>query len=140
MESNSNFKYTFYQHRSCLHCGKQIADQIHSRRLYCERFVLPNGDIQSCHDDFHTKKNKQKNMQYNSIINMQRKQHRNIEKLFKTQGEIVTSEELDSYNIRLDSPVKTRKIGSVIKYYFVDYLIIQLSEQKFKIEKHGRKF
>lgn len=133
--------YSYANKRKCLLCETPIADQAHASTKFCPRFVLPDGTIKSCKDDYHSPLRKEKYEPYKRIADFQRETHKKIEALSMAKGEIVTIEQIDQYGINLHRPVQF-EVDSMQKttFYFIEYELKQLPNKQFKISKHGKLF
>ena len=133
--------YTYVQKRRCLHCQKPIADQKHASTKFCERMELPDKTIQSCKDDFHSVRNKEKNKPYKRLVDFHKEATKRIQNLLKAKGENVTVALINQYGIAFNKSaafsIDTNKLGT---YYFVDFAFKQISSNEFKIFKHGNTF
>ena len=124
-----------------MHCDSPIADQAHASTKFCPRFVLPDGSIQSCKDDYHSPKRKDANLPYKRIADYHKDAHRRINSLVKAKGDTVSIEQINQYGIRLNRPIEfVVDAKQVTTCYFVEYAFAQLPNKQFKISKHGRVF
>jgi hypothetical protein len=132
--------YTYTQKRSCLHCQKTIADQTHASTKFCERIELPDRTIQSCKDDYHSARNKEKNKHYKKLADFHKDMNRRINNLLKAKGEIVTVALIDQYGIILHKPAAFFNDNNKSTYYFIDFAFKQINLTQFKIITHGNEF
>jgi hypothetical protein len=143
----SQTTYTYLLKRRCP-CGEPIPDQCHKARKYCLPFTDQNGK-KIVHKEIYTAEPKKRtNEPYRSLFNYYKRNHQNLTRLwhYKVNGEnrdsvVVTIEELQAHFIDLSRPVKF-KIGEDKKtlIYFVEFILNQIDQVKFKMFKHGIKF
>ena len=131
-------KYTFKKQRKCLFCDTPIADQTHAIRKFCARIVLEDGSVKSCKDDYHIPRRKENEKHYKRIFELHKMQHKSIKKLYEEKGEIVTMDDIEQYNIYLNLRVEQAKEYGKNYYFFVEYLLIEINENQYKIAKHDR--
>ena len=95
----------------------------------------------SCKDDFNAKKRKNKKAPFRGIVLHHEKMRNSIESLFHDYGELVDLEGINRYGINMSRPAefKWAKDGQHM-YYFIDFAIIQLNQNQFKIIKHDTLF
>ena len=129
---------TYDLKRRCKHCGEPIADQVHAARKFCLRVVLEDGGILNCKDDYHSKKNKPLNAPFKFMTKCQKYYHSMIRDLFEKEGDMVTLELINRFGINLYRPFEF-KITKERRYifYFHEYAIEQLPDNKYKIIKHA---
>ena len=132
--------YTYTQKRKCLHCQKPIADQKHAATKFCEKLELPDKTIQSCKDDFHSLRNKEKNKPYKKLADFHKDTNKKINNLLKAKGEIVTVALIDQYGIVLHKPAAFSSDDNKWTYYFIDFAFKQIDSTQFKIVTHGNAF
>ena len=126
---------TFNDNRACIHCGKPLPDQLSKKRIYCEEIRDQNGNlIKDCKGAFNRQKNKPEVEMHRDIINEHKTVDERIDAMVAKKGDIVTTEDLNAYDIRLDSSLKF-KISDygLVESYFLKYLII--SNPVFKTHK-----
>jgi hypothetical protein len=132
--------YTYSQKRKCLHCQKPIADQKHASTKFCERIELPDNTIQSCKDDFHSVKNKEKNKPYKRLADFHKDASRRISNLLNDKGENVTTGLIDQYGILLSKPAAFSVENGKYTFYFIGFVFKQISSSQFKILKNDHAF
>jgi len=140
MENKSTLKLTYLRGRKCLFCDSLIADQIHGLRIYCETFVLENGSVISCKDDYNTPLTKENNKPYKRIFDLHKRQHIRIGNLLRKKGAIVTLADIEQFDILLHQPAELGKYDGQLAYFFVEFLITRINEKQYKIIKHDRTF
>jgi len=132
--------YTYNDERECLKCFKPIPDQAHGSTKFCERVELPDGSIESCKDDFHAERNKEKNIPYQKLIHHHKYTRDILEKL-ALKNELITAKELDVHGIDLTKPVQIKVGKGFLKsIYFIDFYLSQINSSTFKIIKHDNEF
>jgi hypothetical protein len=132
---------SYLNKRKCLHCGTPIADQEHGSTKFCEREVMPDGTIKSCHDDYHSERRKKINAPFMQLAYHQKQNHLKIGRLLEEKGEKVSLEQIDAYQIDLSKPIQIGVDGNrQFIFYFHQFAIQQLPNNKFKISKHDLNF
>lgn len=128
--------YTYKQGRKCLRCKKLIPDQLHGLRKYCENKRLPDGTVESCKDDYHSPIRKKKNEPFQKMAAHHKAMYERIDRLFRTKGETVTEEWLNTWGIVLQRPFEFKVADGRFIFYFHQYSIKELGNKQFKISKH----
>jgi len=109
MKKNSNKDYievqkiepTYFDGRDCDHCSKPIADQEHATRRFCEKTKDIYGNVIDCKSDFHRDKEAPDKAIQVEIINNHKALARRITELLSKKSPIVTTQDLDAYDIDL---------------------------------------
>ncbi len=141
MQLSTDFNYTYYQKRKCLHCGSPIPDQAHAARKFCIPLKLPDGSIKNCKDDFHAENRKEENLPYRLIGEFHKRIHQNILNLYASEKEIVSLDKISQYGIDLSRPVKfIVDTDQGYFFYFIEFGFKQLPGNQFKIFKHEYSF
>jgi hypothetical protein len=136
MEEMQSF-YTFKEGRKCLKCKIPIPDQVHKSRKYCVTKRLPDGTVASCKDDYHSPIRKLKNEPFEQMAKHHKLMYVQIEKLLKAKGENVSRELLNIWGIILRQPFQFDVENGKFIFYYHKYLIKDLGNNHYKIEKHG---
>jgi hypothetical protein len=136
MEEMQSF-YTFKEGRKCLKCKSPIPDQVHKARKYCVTKRLPDGTVASCKDDYHSPIRKQRNEPFQKIALHHKVMHERIDQLLKAKGNIVTKEWLNTWGVILHRPFEFRIEDGKFNFYYHQFLIIEVSNNQYKISKHG---
>jgi hypothetical protein len=130
---------TFVNKRECRHCGEPIADQEHAAREFCE--VIRNGDvlIKDCKTAYHRNLDLADRVKARNIINNLKDINLKIEAMTKKKGYIVSTDDLDVYEIKLTQAIDFREKGHEFEFEFLDYNIISnpISNQH-KIYTHAK--
>lgn len=134
-------KITYLKTRKCLYCSEPISDQEHGLRKFCETEKLEDGSVFSCKDDYNAAKRKKKVAPYKSFSNHHIAMHQRIGSLKISCGEDVNTEQINRHGIILNRPaeIEWSKDGRPV-YYFMEYALIDLGNQKFKIITHDKLF
>lgn len=133
--------YTYNLGRECKNCSEPIADQAHALRTFCERVKLDDGSVLSCKDDFNSALRKIEKAPFKVFAIHQENMHDRLQSLFKRHGEIVSLELLNRWGIILNRPAE---IGwdkdGVQTFYFIEYAVVRINQNQYKIIKHGKVF
>lgn len=132
---------TFYKKRICRHCGKPIADQESAARIYCHKIILEDGSVQDCKDDYHAPRRKISDAPFKRIFDYHKEAHKRIGSLLTAKGSNVTTEQLNQFGIKLNRPIEfIIDKNHNITCFFVEFAITDLTNNQYKILKHGRVF
>jgi hypothetical protein len=103
---------------------------------------MEDGTVKSCKDDFHMKANKEKDKPFQRIADYHREQTSQLEKIFEgSYGNTFSGEYLDKFKIDLRRSLHFEpNEDGANKFYYIKYVIIQISNNQFKIESHESKF
>ena len=134
-------QYSYTQKRKCLHCSNPIADQEHASTKFCPRKEMSDNTIQSCKDDYNSKRRRDKNRPYKRIADYHKAAHERLKNLWSVSKDVITMEQLILYDINLRQPVSFDvDENKVSTYYFVEFAITQSINNQLKIFKHGTDF
>lgn len=137
----SQLTLTYNDNRKCLYCNTQIPDQKHASLKFCPRQVMQDRSVKSCKDDFNSRKRKVINEPYRRIVNFHKLMCSRINDLVrKTKGALVTAEHLNQWGIALNRPVQFSLEKGLYHFYFIKFLIKQISETEYQIIEHGKQF
>ena len=141
MNFRPSVQYSYVQKRKCQNCSTPIADQEHASTKFCARIEMSDGTIQSCKDDYHSSKRREKNSPYKKIADYHKAVHKSLKSMWNVSKDVITFEQLNLYKINLRRPVAFDvDPHKVTTYYFVEFAITQSINNQLKIFKHGRDF
>jgi len=122
-ESQGTFSYI--QNRSCRYCKAPIPDNAHSSQEFCPKTYDENGKVRDCKTAYHRENDKperEKQAEYNARNKALKSR---IEFLIKKEGDQVTTELLDTYEIELNACLRYEIAPSgILTTYFLDYQIV----------------
>ena len=133
MTGKQNEYPTYSQGRRCLHCKEPISDQAHASQKFCKRKVMPDGNVLSCKDDYHSALKRKSNLPYKRIGEAQKFFSGQIDLLKEQFGNEVTLTQINSFGINLRRPVEFSVENGDIVYHFVGHTIKKLKNNIYKI-------
>lgn len=131
--------FSYEKNRKCLHCEKPIPDHKSLKRVYCEIERDENDKIlKDCRGAYNRQKDKPEQVVHRAIINEQKSVDERIAMMIAKKGDIVSTADLDAYDIRLDSPLKYKLYNNgTLESHFLKYTITSNPiNQTHKIIKH----
>jgi hypothetical protein len=134
-ENQGNFSYM--QNRSCRYCKAPIHDKAHSSQEFCPKTYDANGKVRDCKTTYHRENDKperEKQAEYNARNKALKTR---IEFLLKKEGEQVTTEMLDTYEIELNACMKYEiSPAGILTSYFLNYQIVSNPSNNIHKIKH----
>lgn len=117
---------TFNDKRACIYCGEPLADQLSKKRIYCEEQRGQNGSLtKDCKGAYNRQKNKPEVDMHREIINEHKTIDERIDAMVAKKGYEVTTQDLNAYDIILDSPLRYEFSSyGILTTYFLKYTII----------------
>ncbi len=129
--------YTYLTGRKCLHCGVRIPDQKHLALKFCDYIELGIPSKESCKNKYWSKKKKIDLKAYRMLVNFHRSMNNRITHLMLNKGENVTIEDINKYGIILKRSVITDYgLNNKGLFYFVGYLLEEITITDYKIKQH----
>ncbi len=92
---------TYFEGRACEHCLKPISDQEHGTRRFCVKTKDAYGNIVDCKSDYYREKEAPGKMVQIALINKHKGIARRINELISKKKSIVSTQDLDAYDIDL---------------------------------------
>ena len=129
---------TYYDERSCEFCFKPIADQEHATRRFCHKTYDYFGKVNDCKTAFHRLKDQPEREVQSSIINYHKSVAERINRMVETKGVLVSTEDLNAYEIQLCSPIsyQLKSNGDLISDFLHHTIISNLKTFTHKIINH----
>lgn len=94
-------KPTFVLGRKCWNCGKPIADNEHAARVFCENSRDSTGKVQDCKTQYHRMMDFEEREKLREFKSTQRFIADQLSTLILKKGNIVSTTDLDAYDISL---------------------------------------
>jgi hypothetical protein len=118
-------QFSYQLKRACKFCSAPIPDNAHATTEYCPKSWDENGKVRDCKTSYHRENDKperEKQAEYNARNKALKSR---IEFLLKKEGEQVTTEMLDTYEIELNACLRYVIAPSgILTTYFLDYQIV----------------
>ena len=116
---------TYYEGRACEHCLTPIPDQEHGTRRFCVKTKDAYGNVFDCKSDYHTEKDAPDKVVHVAPINKHKGIARRINDLLSKKSQIVTTQDLDAYDIDLQHSLEfiLKSNGELISF-FLEHKII----------------
>lgn len=99
--SNVESKFSYNLERQCRNCGAPIPDQDHATREFCPVTYDEKGKVRDCKTEFHRNNDKPDRNSYSILIGRHKAITTRIDFLIKKKGYLVSTEDLDIYEILL---------------------------------------
>lgn len=122
--------------RVCHFCGEPISDQERASKMHCTRWIDESGFVHDC-----KRKKHQLKIQKNEDILLdfsarQRETNRQLEKIIIAHGDLVSTEILNAYNIKLGDNLKFDYRSGIAVFEYLSFKItVNPNENLHKIEK-----
>lgn len=127
--------YTYLQSRKCIHCGEPIPDQKHLSLKFCDYKEQGKPSKDSCKNKYWSQKKNKDLKEYRLLVRFHKSMNSRLNLLFAHKGQLVSAEDLNRYGIDLRSPVRLNFDTNKKKhFYYIGYLIIELSNTEYKIK------
>lgn len=98
-------KYTYFQNRICRFCAAPIPDQEHNTREFCKVSYDKDSKVKDCKTSFHRERDKPERDIYANLIARHKAISSRIDFLIMKKGYMVTTEDLDTYEIFLSEAI-----------------------------------
>lgn len=131
--------YTYLEERACLNCGTPLADQLPGKRTFCKEERDKNGKlIKDCKGLYNRLINKPSRDEQKAIVNELRTTDERIERMVAKKGNLVTTEDLDAYDIQLSSPLSynINRYGQLTSLFLGFTIISNPISQTHKIKRN----
>jgi hypothetical protein len=116
---------TFLKGRACKHCSKPIPDQEHGIRKYCVKTKDVYGNSIDCKSDYYSEKEAPDKAIHIEIMSNHKSLARRINELLSKKSQIVTTQDLDAYDIDLQQSLEYFiKPNGVLTSVFLEHSII----------------
>jgi len=122
-ENNGSFSYILK--RSCRYCEAPIPDNSHSAQEFCPKTYDENGKVRDCKTSYHRENDRPEREQQAEYNARNKALKSRIEFLLKKEGDQVTTEMLETYEIELFACMKYEiSPACILTSYFLDYQIV----------------
>jgi hypothetical protein len=133
--------WTYKLKRECLYCGESLPDQYSKKRTYCKEERDENGKlVKDCKGNYNRFINKPENEVHREIIKDHKTVDERIESMVSKKGNIVSTADLNAYDIQLASSLKYKiSKNGTLESDFLKYKIVSNPNlHTHKIYNHGQ--
>ena len=133
-------QFTYLKNRVCRQCGEPIADQDDIKKEFCEKTYDKFGKVRDCKTTWHRENDKPDRALHSRIINNQKAISTRLEFLFKKKGELVSTEDLDTYEVNLSESLnfKIEKNGTLTSQFLNHTIVSNPFTEIHKIQNHEK--
>ena len=132
--------WTYKLKRECLNCGEPLPDQFSKKRTYCKEERDENGKLlKDCKGNYNRLMDMPENEVHREIIKDHKTVDERIESMVSKKGNIVSTADLNAYDINLTSSLKYKiSRNGTLESDFLKYTIVSNPIYlTHKIYKHG---
>jgi hypothetical protein len=132
--------WTYKLKRECLNCGEPLPDQFSKKRTYCKEERDGNGKLlKDCKGNYNRLMDKPENEVHREIIKDHKTVDERIESMVSKKGNIVSTADLNAYDIQLTSCLKYKiSKNGTLESDFLKYTIVSNPNlNTHKIYSHG---
>jgi|GEM_PF-1168693 len=132
-------QFVYHPDRTCRHCGATLSEKSTARREFCPKTYNQEGNVRDCKSAYHRMHDKPDRDMFAMITGNNKAIYTRIEYLIELVGYEVTTNHLDTYQIKLIECVDAEKINGIQHWYFIKHAIITNPyTQIHKIERHDK--